>query len=694
VSLFSGENASELDRFWREMAPVPGRLAASLRFALMSALATLVLLILQPSLAPVAPSLFMLFLASHETPRLCLRDLLTMLSGAAMGTTAALLLIAATGNEPMARVLGLGVFTFLAAFFFRTSAVPAFPMAFGCLAFFVINFWENHLPAERLLHLSLWPMGTLATVALSATVVEYLFNRSEPLIVLRRELNARCAALGRLFELYATHADAEEIDKQSAIVRRYAVTGEGQLHVLLERASKDGDCDAAESSRLKAATLAVDRLLVLSAALAINRDSELLDTARVGRIGNAIVAAGDGRLAEVHSILADSQVAGSNPLDRIEQTLRRLGDCTQPSAEGHAAESPQAAPSGASWRDSLRHLLLPDAFSNEDYFLYALKLSLCATICFVIYVGLKWPGINNAYFTVYFTGLSTTGTTNRKLLLRLIGSTLGGMILGIGCMVFVYPNLEGVQGFLLVIAAVSFLEAWIAGSPYFGYIGLQAAYSFNLTAFERFGAANQMTPARDRLLGIALGFLVMFLIFHQVRPERTVDTMRRLLARLLRASAELIRLVAMPLDAGTAAKMAEIRKQAAGIVASLPNFAHAVKFEFPPDRAPGMKLSDEILNAAAAVGDLVFCVGAWPAQPGQDQRTERLAQFRTGIESGLRDLACSLESAGEAREEVRRKIETAAEDQLQDPMPASVAKAMDHFRELRMACDEIAMSAE
>lgn len=123
----------------------------------------------------------------------------------------------------------------------------------------------------------------------------------------------------------------------------------------------------------------------------------------------------------------------------------------------------------------------------------------------------------------------------------------------------------------------------------------------------------------------------------------------------------------MPPDAATTAKIAGIRKQAAGIVASLPNFAHAVKFEFPPDRAPGMKLSDEILNAAATVEDLVFCVGAWPAQPGQDQGTERLAQIRTALESGPRDLAYSLETVREPGEEVRRKIETAAEDQLQKP---------------------------
>jgi uncharacterized membrane protein YccC len=203
-----------------------------------------------------------------------------------------------------------------------------------------------------------------------------------------------------------------------------------------------------------------------------------------------------------------------------------------------------------------------------------------------------------------------------------------------------------------------------------------------------------MTPARDRLLGIALGFLVMFLIFHQVRPERTVDTMRRLLARLLRANAELIRLLAMPPDAGTAAKIADIRKQIAGIVANLPNFGHAVKFEFPPDRAASMKLGDEILNAVEAAGDLLFCVCAWPQEPGQNQGTEGLTEIRNMIEGGLRDLACLLEQPPEAREEARRTIQTAAEDQLRSPMPVCVAKAIDNFRELRMACDGIVMAAE
>ena len=171
---------------------------------------------------------------------------------------------------------------------------------------------------------------------------------------------------------------------------------------------------------------------------------------------------------------------------------------------------------------------------------------------------------------MYFTGLSTTGASNRKLLFRVIGSTIGGLLLGIGCMVSVFPNIEGVQGFLLVIAALAFLGGWISGSPYFGYIGFQITFAFNLLAFERLRAPDQMTPARDRLLGIALGFIVMFFIFHQVRPERTVDTMRRLLARLLRAAAELVRLLDMEPDATRDEQIAEMRKQ----IAVCCEFAH------------------------------------------------------------------------------------------------------------------------
>ena len=686
MSLFSAEKVSELDRFWREMAPVPGRMAGTLRFALASALATLLLLILQPPVGFIAPSLFMLFLVSHDTPFDCFRDLLTCISFAALGTASALLLIMATGNHPVARVVGLAVFTFLATFFFRASAIPLGALSFGCLTFMVISLWEYQIRAEKVLHLSLWPLGTLATVAGSAIAVEYLFNRSDPLLAWRREIEARCSALQQLFQLCTTHADAGQIEKQSSIVRRYAVTGDGRLHVLLERISRRNLCSNADFRKLTTTTLMLDRLVILGAGFAIHNSLQAVDPARLERISRAIVAVGEGHLEKVKNILGDARTPLPDELDRIEQTLRHSAE----SMETGESEPSQAPPTSRWWKPRPKRLLLPDAFTNVDYFIYALKLSVCATMCYVIYNGLGWPGISTAFFTVYFTGLSTTGASNRKLLFRVIGSTIGGLILGIGCMVFVFPNIEWVTSFLLVIAALAFLGKWISASPYFGYIGLQIAFAFNLIAFERLRAPNQMTPARDRLLGIALGFIVMFFIFHQVRPERTVDTMRRLLARLLRAGADLVRLLGMEPTAQTDAQIVAIRAQLRTGVVTLRSFADVVKFEFDPDRAADMKLSDEILNAATSATDVLLGIPTWPQKLDDDEQAAELKEVRNALENGLRNMALSLEQV--PKEQPPGPPESIPE-RLRSAPPVSIAKTIDSYRELKMVCAGILRTA-
>ena len=686
MSLFSAERVSELDRFWREMAPVSGRMAGTFRFALTTALATLLLLILQPPVGFIAPSLFMLFLVSHDTPFDCFRDLFTCIFFATLGTASALLLIIATGNHPVARVMGLAVFTFLATFFFRASAIPLGALSFGCLTYMVISLWEYHIRAEKILHLSLWPLGTLATVAVSAIAVEYLFNRSDPLLAWRREIDARCTALVQLFQLCATDADADQIARQSSIVRRYAVTGDGRLHVLLGRISKRNSCRSAEFWKLTTTTLMLDRLVVLGAGFATHNDLQAVDSARLDQISHAIAAVGEGRLDKVKDVLGDARSPLPDELEHIEQTLRHGAD----NFESGEVEQPQAPPPRQWWQPRPQRLLLPDAFTNVDYFMYALKLSVCATICYVIYNGLGWPGISTAFFTVYFTGLSTTGASNRKLLFRAIGSTIGGLVLGIGCMVFVFPNIEWVTSFLLVIAALAFLGRWISASPYFGYVGLQITFAFNLIAFERLRAPNQMTPARDRLLGIALGFIVMFLIFHQVRPERTVDTMRRLLGRLLRAGSDLVRLLGMEATAERDVQIAAIRKQLSAGVANLRTFADVVKFEFDPDRSADMRLSGEILNAVTRAADVLLAIPTWPRKLYGDQQTAQMKEIRTALENGLREMAAALEQL--PREQPAPQ-ETVLE-QFRSRMPVSIAKTIDSYRELKMVCAGILRAAD
>ena len=687
MSLFSAEKVTEVTRFWREMAPVPGRMEGALRFALTSALATLLLLIEQPAVGFIAPSLFMLFLISRDTPFHSFKDLFTLVSFAALGTGTALLMIMVTGNNPVARVLGVAIFTFLATFFFRASTIPLGALAYGCLTFMTISLWDYQIRPEKILHLSLWPIGTLATVAGSGIAVEYLLNRSDPLFALRREIKARCTVLEQLFRLCAAHADTKQLEKQSAIVRRYAVTGEGQLQVLLERVSKRNSCSNTEFRNLRIITLMLDRLLMLGVGFAIHNDLGTIDPAQLERVSSAIAEVGEGRLEEVNQILADCHTPLPRGLDQIAQTLRHGWE----SRESTATERPRALPPGRSRKNPFRSLFLPDAFTNHDYFMYAFKLSVCATICYVFYNAVKWPQISSAiFFTVYFTGLSTTGASNRKILFRMIGSALGGLILGIGCLVFVFPNIEGVTGFLVIIAVLAFIGAWIGASPYFGYIGLQTTYAFNLLAFERLSTPDQMQPARDRLLAIAIAFVVMFFIFHKVRPERTVDTMRHLLARMLRAEAELVRLFDTEPNADRDDRVTEVRKQIAAVVVNLQSFSDVVKFEFPPDRAADMRISNEILNAVSNATNLLLDVSSWPHEFDQDEQQTRLKEIRNELQVGLRNMAGWLEQLSDAEQPT---LQETVLGKLRGMDPEPVAKTLDRYRELKMICDGIVRAA-
>jgi multidrug resistance protein MdtO len=665
------------------MAFSPARLAGTLRFSLTTALATLLLLILQPPLYSIAPSLFMLFLISHDTPFNCFKDLAVCLSFAAIGTATALCLVVTTGNDPMARVLGLAVCTFLATFFFRASTVPIAALSFGCLTFMVISLWEIQIPAEQVLHLSLWPMGTLSTVAGCAIAVDYLLNCSDPAPILQREMKVRFEALEQLFLLCAAKVDVNRLQDHSAKVRRYATTGHGRMQVLLEQITKREVYGDLVIENLSKVILMLTRLLDLGAAFALHNGLERHEPARLERIGRALTCAREGQLKQIKTILGDSPTCITGELDRFEQTLHDMGEIVEPNSTQQA----QVSHDGRSIK-VFRSWLAPDAFTNPTYLVYGFKLSLCATICYVIYNGLKWPGISTAYFTVLFTGLTTTGATNRKLLFRIIGSTIGGLILGIGCMVFVFPNIESVTSFILVIAAVSFIGAWVAGSPYYGYIGLQIVFSFNLIAFEGFSAATQMTPARDRLLGIFLGLIVMFLIFHQIRPERTVDTMRLALARLLRNEAELVHLMgAEPANVVPSVNVIRLRTQLERLVATIHSFSEVVKYEFEPDRTGDMTISREILSAVVTSANLLFSIQTWP--DASDAQSEGVQETRSTIETGLCDLARFLEQVRSSAEGPQQHAEQ-FQERFTITEPKSIGKAIDSYRELQMLCEGIA----
>jgi multidrug resistance protein MdtO len=247
-------------------------------------------------------------------------------------------------------------------------------------------------------------------------------------------------------------------------------------------------------------------------------------------------------------------------------------------------------------------IIVSGGLRSQDNLVFALKLSLCATACYVFNHAVAWPGISTSVATVFLTALSTTGAIKQKLLFRLIlAQLIGGLALGIGASVFVFPQMDSITSLVVLVAVVAFIAAWCASGRYFGYIGLQIALAFYFVAFEGFSAPTELAPARDRFVGILVGLVAMWFVFDQIWPVRTVSIMRRELASVLRSGASLFHLGEGGQLQGHELRQANaLRDQVGKTVAGLRSLNDGAEYEFGIDLDRQRHSSHAILRTAFA----------------------------------------------------------------------------------------------
>ena len=576
-------------RIWQDLQPGPGRLSGTLRIVLASVLTLLALLILQAPFASVA--LYFVFIVGRDSPAVSLRSLFSLVPLVA-AVAAELGIVILTDNDPMARVLGVAAVGFFSGVLVVGTTQPTLGSTWGFIFGTLIALWETAAPANHLVLSSLWIIGALSISILCSIAVEYVFGARHPADLLNEQRAIRWQAFISMFTLFSEKADPEKRAEAVTRVGRLAVLGQDGMQELynkvVERNLDTGSLLIGARVRITMLAQLMDLGAAVGSAPYADDPASLLRYKRIAEEAQAALAGSEGQPHETHEFRM-----GPHPmlLERVEGVLHAIRSLPTVAAseDRHlVALSAKEVP-----------LFSPGALTDRMTVAFGLKLSLCATICYVLYHALGYPGISTCVTTVFITGLSTTGAIKQKFVFRLVGSIIGGLIFGLGSTVFLFPYMDSITSLVVLIAVIAFISGWCAQGRQFSYVGLQIAFSFYLVAFEGSSAPTELAPARDRLIGILVALFVMWIVFDQIWPVRTVSAMRHALAVVLHDGAKLFRLPEAVQRRSTVFKEADaLRDQVGKTVAALRTMNDTVEYEFGVDREQHIQLSQTILRAA------------------------------------------------------------------------------------------------
>jgi multidrug resistance protein MdtO len=589
-----------LERIWQDLQPTPGRLSKTLRMTLASILVLLLMLVLQ--MPNIAYGLYFIFLIGRESPSVSLRTAFPSVVTISLVIVAEIGVVILSDNDPMARVLSVAIVTFVGGMILVSTSQPALGSLTGFVYCVVIGFWEHHAPEDTLVKNSLRLLAAFAMAAACGVAVEYVFGARSPADRLEEQFRIRYQALEEMFSLYAQEVDRKQRFDAGARVSRLAVAGPAGMmdlyNQIVDRNLDTGNLPI--GTRVHITMLA--ELMDDSAAFGLQ--SETRDD-REFRQRCARIAEQCGRLIpaaipQSEKRLEPSPQTTNTLLDRVEVTIHSI--LVMPVDLGAAKNKELAVlPS--------RNVpfLIPGAIRDKDNIAFALKISLCATLCYIVYNAIDWPGISTSVTTVMVTGLSTTAAMKQRFTLRILGSLLGGLILGLGTIAFLFPYMDSVTSLIVLVGTVAFIASWIAGGSLFNYLGLQIAFAFYLVALLDFSASTELAPARDRFIGILFALVVMWFVLDQIWPVRTVTAMRRALASVLRSGASFFLLIDNAERRDQLQRETEsLRDRLAKNVSALRTMSEVVEYEFGVDREQHVRSSELILQISITAAALMW----------------------------------------------------------------------------------------
>jgi multidrug resistance protein MdtO len=555
-----------------EVAPYPGRVNTVIR---MTIAATLVMIIVVTFRIPNAAlaGVFSILLA-RENLAATWRGGQFIVLGFVAASLYTLLGMMLFRGYPITHFLWVIGSLYLVFFVLRTTTNYAAALAFAIPIGVALPVWDRYVPSEVQVEGTLWPIVIIAVAAGATVATEALyriFDRSDPLLTFGDDL---LLAVQQVAESLASlHTPPKSVLDR---VLQYQMIGTGRLRTTLQRQGLDPTRRAQRSALISLA----GRLIGLAADLVRTLPRPGADDAirlravaeRLGAIRRELRESG---VISASPLVLEGPQSSSFPiLQEMERTVALIPEVFQGDEMVDGSQNAQG-------RDWWRALLVPDAFQNPEYLRFAFAGCLAASLCYVLYNALDWPGIFPSVLTCIVTALGTVGSSLQAQFLRLAGFVVGGLVLGITAQILILPAIDSIFGFALFFAVGTAIAAWFAtSSPRLSYFGVQMALAFYFVNLQDFKFQTDLTVARDKVVGVFLGILAMGFIFNRLGTKSDAEQLQKLLVRNVQMLAQLGVCPVVRDRAIAVSQIRRLRTQINDNFASLEAQADAARFEF------------------------------------------------------------------------------------------------------------------
>jgi multidrug resistance protein MdtO len=581
-----------LSLLWRflkeELSPYPGRVATVARMVLA---ATLVMIICNTFRIPYAfQGAIYVLLITRESPQATLQSARTMCLATGISTAYILILANFVISVPTLHFLwNIGSFFVV---FYALSSLTNYGAAvmFAIVVSVAIPLWDRHVSAETNVEDTLWlVLASFTGVAVTAAV-ELAFRRTRPGDDIVLPIAERLAAVHSLLLYYAEGRSPEE--KIENTVAKLEVLGTSGLRRALRRSNYSSEYRIQMSGVTVLVGRLVDRAAILTELSVAGVGG---DPSRLGRLAASVASIRADLLRQrvpgPIQLENDDDAAGVIPLLREMEKIVAL----IPQAFGGSRQAEECVPFPEDAQQAT--FLVPDAFVNPEHVRFALKGWLAATICYIVYNLIDWPGISTSVTTCLLTALSTIGASRQKQVLRFGGAIAGGFGIGLAAQVFVLPYVASIIGFTVLFMLVTAFASWImTSSPRLSYFGVQVALAFYLINLQEFAFQTSLSIARDRVVGVLFGLFAMWMVFDQLWGKSAAVEMKRMFISNLRLMAEFVR---GPLSAESEAaikRSLSFRETINNGLDQVRTLTDGVLFEFGPTRQQDLALRARIIR--------------------------------------------------------------------------------------------------